>query len=183
MRTLRLAVCAAVAALFLTWPPTPAWACSCAVASVAQQVQAASAVFVGVVVEAREEVEDLVARFRVERVYKGAPGDRADVRTSRDGAACGVPFVAGRPYAVFVRDPGGVLTTNVCWGTTDDISTLTGIEPTPPAGSPSFRAAPRQETAGPSRTGPIAMAALLVGLLAGGSALAVRASRRPRPIA
>ena len=169
------------AALFLTWPPTPAWACSCAVASVPQQVQAASAVFAGVAEDAREEADDLVARFRVERVYKGMPDDRLDVRTPRDGAACGVPFVAGRSYAVFVRDEGGAVTTNVCMGTTDDVATLSGIAPTGAAPSP--RAAPGKGTAEASRRGPIAMAALLVALLATGAALAVRASRRPRPIA
>lgn len=180
-RTLRLPVCAAMAALFLTWPSTPAWACSCAVASVSQQVQAASAVFVGVAVEVREEIDGLVARFRVERVYRGMPADRLDVKTSRDAAACGVPFVAERSYAVFVRDEGGALTTNVCLGTTDDVTTLSGVAPT--GSAPSSRAAPRNGTAEASRTGSIAIAALLVGLLAAGSALAVRAARRPRPIA
>jgi hypothetical protein len=146
-------------------------------------VDAASAVFVGVAVEAREELDGLVARIRVERVYKGMPDDRVDVKTPRDGTACGVPFVAGRTYAVFVREEGGALTTNVCTGTTDDVATLSGIAPIGAATSPSSPAAPRNETDGGSRTGPIVMAGLLLGLLAAGSALAVRAARRPRPIA
>lgn len=182
-RALRVSSCATLVTLFLSWPVFPAGACSCPVASVAQHMEAASTVFVGVATESREEAGGLVAAFRVERVYKGAPDDRVDVTTSRDGAACGVPFVGGRSYAVFARDEAGALTTDLCFGTTDDLSTLSGVAPIAGTTSPTPRAAPEVASVRESRTGPIVIAGLLATLLAGAAALAVRAARRPRPIA
>ncbi len=182
MRTLRLGLVSSMISLIVLVPIPPAGACSCAFEPVTTHLRNASIAFVGQARDTVDEPSGLVTTFRVERVFKGAPPARIKVTTARDEAACGVPFVEGRAYAVFVGDQGGTLTTNLCSGTTDDLSAISSLLPIAVA-TPSPRAAPADQTAGVSRAAPIAVAGLLIALLAAASALAVRASRRPRPIA
>jgi hypothetical protein len=182
IRHVRLALAATAGLFLLLVPAPPAGACSCLSEPVTTDLRNASVVFVGRADETMLDAAALVTTFRVERVYKGSPSSRVRVSTAPNEPACGVPFVEGRTYAVFAHDQAGTLTTGLCSGTTDDLSSISGLIPIAQA-SPPARAAPPDEPAGDSRTAPIAVAGFLVALLAAASGLAVRASRRPRPIA
>lgn len=180
--TRRSALLATIAALVLVVPAPPATACSCAFEPPASHLRNASIAFVGAAEVTRDEEAGRVTTFRVERVYKGSPAASVDVTTARDEASCGVPFVEGRTYAVFASSQAESLTTGLCSGTTDDLSSISGLAAIE-VRSPPGRAQPPAGAAGDARTAPIAVAGLLVALLTAASALAVRASRRPRPIA
>jgi hypothetical protein len=181
IRRVRLAIAATAGLFLLLVPASPAGACSCLSEPVTTDLRNASVVFVGHADETMQEAAALVTTFRVERVYKGSPSSRVRVSTAANEPACGVPFVEGRTYAVFAHDQAGTMTTGLCSGTTDDLSSISGLIPI--AQAPPARAAPPDEPAGDSRTAPIAVAGFLVALLVAASGLAVRASRRPRPIA
>ncbi len=182
-RVVRSVLAAGSAVFVLLVPVPPASACSCADAPVAAHLQNATVAFVGRAEDTKEAPEGLVTRFRVTTVYKGKPVGDAEVTTADNEAACGVPFVEGRTYAVFAQDQAGTLTTTLCAGTTDDLASISELTPVAGPPTPSSRSAPDERPSGASRTAPIAVAGLLVALISAASALAVRASRRPRPIA
>lgn len=181
-RAVRTIVATAFVVFIVLVPVVPAGACSCADVPMIQHLQEATAVFVGRAEGTSEGPAGLITRFLVTAVYKGASGRHVDVTTPGDEAACGVPFFEGRTYAVFAHAQGGSLTTTLCAGTTDDPASLAGMTPIARPASSSPRAAPEPRSPGASRAAPIAVAGLLVVLLSTASALAVRASRRPRPI-
>lgn len=164
----------------LTLPAPPAGACSCRITTLAERVRIADAVFLGAAREVRTETvaprgrPGSLALFQVRAVYKGSPEPLTAVRTARDAGACGAQFAEGVMYVVFALRDGGMLTTDVCLGTTEDRSVVTGLTPRhpyqataeAPAGNPATRVlgarfpAPRA-----SRSRPIAIAgALLVGV-------------------
>jgi len=182
MRAVRSLVATAFVFVVLLVPVHPASACSCANQPVAVHLQQAAVAFAGTAEDTKEGPEGVVTRFRVTTVYKGAPGRRVEIATPIDEATCGVPFVEGRLYIVFAVPHGRVLTTTLCAGTSDDLTSVSDLTPIGAPASPSPRAAPDERPSGVSRTAPIAVAGLLVALITVASALAVRASRRPRPI-
>lgn len=59
-----------------------------------------------------------VFRYRVQRVYKSAPGIRrgrvVSVQSARSSAACGLPARTGRRYGLMLSRAGGVWTSGVC---------------------------------------------------------------------
>ncbi|MFY9586360.1 MAG: hypothetical protein WAT66_02775, partial [Actinomycetota bacterium] len=122
--------------VMLLVPAPAAHACSCTDATVAEHVANATAVFVGRAEDSKDAPEGLVTRFRVTTAYKGPIVRRTDVTTPSDEAACGVPFVEGRSYAVFARDQSGTLITSLCAGTTDDLATVAGLSPIAAPASP-----------------------------------------------
>jgi hypothetical protein len=179
-RARRLGIAAAVFALWLCAPARPAGACTCAVRDLADQVQTASAVFVGTVAT----VDDTSATFDVDRVYKGNNPHATPISNAGGvDSTCAIPFVEGRKYVVFAALQNGALSTGLCSGTTDDLSVAERLSVNAgPTGSPQ---------AGPSirvivvsrRTVPIVAAGALAALIAAAVMLARRAITRPRPIA
>jgi len=160
-------------------PEGRAGACSCVVADVAAHVQAATTVFVGNVASIDESG---VATFSVTKTYKGAAPRRLEVSSGGPDDPCGVPLVDDRTYVVFAHPVNGSLTTDLCSGTTDDLSIAGLLSSTVATMSPSPRAAPPPDAVS-SRALPIAAAGTLIAFVAGAALLAVRALSRPRPIA
>lgn len=59
-----------------------------------------------------------IFRYRVQRVYKGAPGIRrgqvVSVQSASSSAACGLPTRAGRRYGLMLSRAEGVWSSGVC---------------------------------------------------------------------
>ena len=97
-------------------------ACTCApVQSAAQELERATAVFSGKVVEIKrhKRPEGIFAGvevvFRVEKTWKGVEGGTVRVFTSSHSAACGYGFRKGRTYLVYAYgDAKGGLSTGIC---------------------------------------------------------------------
>lgn len=98
-------------------------ACTCAPArSAAQELERATAVFSGQVVEIRRhrQAEDIFAGvevvFRVERVWKGVESRTVSVFTSSyPSATCGYSFRKNRTYLVYAHgNAEGRLLTSIC---------------------------------------------------------------------
>jgi len=173
----RLRPVALAAALFvaLLAPMRPATACSCIDRPLPELVGSASTVFLGTV----ESSDATTVTFDVARVFKGdSPGSNP---IANGEATCAIPFTEGRRYVVFAALQNSVLATGLCSGTTNDLSIVSRLSV---GTSPSPKAAPtRVVTVVTSRTLPIAAAAVMLGLVAVAALIAVRSTRRPRPIA
>ena len=158
----------------------PAAACTCAVRSVPEQIEAATAVFTGVVRSITPNAEGFAVSFDVTAVYKGEAERRMRVMTAKDGAACGIPFARETTYVVFAAGQPDALDTGTCQGTTDDASIVLGLTPIemflPPDGE-----LPGDVTG--SRSLPIGTAAGLLTLVLAGSIWAwLMRARPPRPL-
>ncbi|MBX6751268.1 MAG: hypothetical protein IRY85_16655 [Micromonosporaceae bacterium] len=126
MRWLRsLLVVGLLAGFGALLPSTPACACSCGALSAEEAVARADVVFVGVAVEVTvpwrgplsSSGDPVTVTFDVSTVYKGDVPANARVRTVRDSATCGYPFVAGQRYLVHAdRRTDGTWTTSLCDG-------------------------------------------------------------------
>lgn len=97
-------------------------ACTCVPSKrPAEELELASAVFSGKVVEVRKHgrSEDIFAGveavLRVGRVWKGVEGATVSVFTASHSAACGYGFKGGRTYLVYAhKDAQGRLSTGIC---------------------------------------------------------------------
>lgn len=163
---------AAVAATLLSAAPAGA---SCATAGpIAQQLQAATVVFVGRVVTTTNKGR--TANVRVEQVWKGAPVyDRVTVKggPDGDGVASSVDraFNAGGRYLFVPTREGGQFRDNACSATVEYSGALAPF-------APDTVTLPRRTSTGSSgvaRQGAIALAVVLAGVL-----LSIAASRRRR---
>jgi hypothetical protein len=180
-RARRIGIAAVIIAMSLCAPVRPASACSCVFRDLAEQVQAASTVFVGTVTSAGETS----ATFDVDRVYKGTVPGETPISNTFSGTDCAIPFTEGRTYVVFAALQNGTLSTGLCSGTTDDLSVAdrlsvnAGPTRSPQAGPPVVRVIVVSR-----RTVPIAAAAAIAALVAAALLLSVRrALDRPRPFA
>src|SRR2546428_11896708 len=135
-RVLRAAVTVAtVAALSLT-APLPAGACSCVVRNLNGQVDAASAVFMGSV----RSTGDAGATFEIRTIYKGSLPNPIQVSGGDQASSCAVPFTTGRTYVVFAVSSGGTWSTDLCSGTTDDLSLASRLTSNAGLASPTTKA-------------------------------------------
>ncbi|MGH2784215.1 MAG: hypothetical protein ACRDJ1_03050 [Actinomycetota bacterium] len=155
----------------------PAAACTCAVRSVPEQLEAAAVVFAGTVATVGSTSDGKVAAtFDLTALYKGDAGRRVRVTTAEGTAACGIPFARETTYVVFATGSPGTLTTGTCNGTTDDESVVLGLTPierfAPPDGE-----LPGDDTG--SRSLPIGTAAGLLALVLAGSIWAWLMRMRP----
>jgi len=96
-----------------------AQACSCARVSRDEAIQRADAAIAGKLVKVLPKSRvRAVYRYRVQRVYKRAPGIRVDaivsVRSARDSAACGLPTQTGRRYGLALSWSEGGWTSGAC---------------------------------------------------------------------
>lgn len=172
------AVVGALAAAAVLLPAAPAMACTCLSRDRTALIAAADVVFVGRAVALRAdpgaEVPTVRGTFDVASVYKGTAGRRVVVRTAADPASCGASFSTGSRYAVFAARDAAALVTDVCRGTTQDLSVLDGLTPIASTNEPT------PDPVGDSRAGPILFAVLLAGAVAVARGMWVR--RRPRPL-
>ena len=98
------------------------FACTCAPArSAAQELERATAVFSGEVIEIRRhrQAADIFAgvevMFRVERVWKGVESRTVSVFTAQSSATCGYSFREGRTYLVYAHgNAEGRLSASIC---------------------------------------------------------------------
>jgi hypothetical protein len=97
-------------------------ACTCAPSKgPAEELELASAVFSGEVVEIRKHKQSgdifggVEAVVRVERAWKGVEAATVSVFTAAHSAACGYRFKQGRTYLVYAyKDAEGRLSTGIC---------------------------------------------------------------------
>jgi flagellar hook capping protein FlgD len=122
---MRRIVLALVVFALLVAPAPPSSACTCVPPSdVYTELAASDAVFLGEVVDiVIEPTPDAPYFFnarvtiRVERGWKGAPGDTTLVVTSASSASCGFAFHVGTRYVVYAVDRSdmpGVWATSLC---------------------------------------------------------------------
>lgn len=119
-RLLVAAVALALAAAGLVLGTTaPAYACSCAQASLGSLAKNADAVFVGTVDSRRTEGGERIYSLRVSDVYSGSPGQMTTVRTQASDAACGMSLRLHRQYMVVGEQPKvhGDVSITSCSGT------------------------------------------------------------------
>ena len=85
-----------------------ALACTCADVPARQRLDSADAAFIGRVVEtrpapSRDGVRELVYVFTVDNVVKGELGERVEVSSPLDGAACGFELERDETSAILLR--------------------------------------------------------------------------------
>lgn len=91
-----------------------ALACSCAPVDLVRDLPKADGAFVGTVLERRESGEEAILLFRVEQVYKGEIDNRVEVRTARDGAACGLELPVGERVGLLLESDGRAWRSGLC---------------------------------------------------------------------
>jgi hypothetical protein len=107
--------------------PASAYACSCVTASDVRHARWAEAVVVGTVVDAhgppwwrlpRSSSDPVTYEVDVDRLFKGATGTSAAVRSAGSEASCGIDLEVGDRYLLFAqRDGEGELGVGLCDGT------------------------------------------------------------------
>jgi hypothetical protein len=176
----RAAIATAIIGMWACVSAIPASACSCAVRDLADQVSTASTVFVGTVTS----TDETTATFDVFRVYKGSATRSIPIRNDGVGSTCAIPFTEGRTYVIFAALQSGTLSTDLCSGTTDDLTLADRLSVdaspalSPHAGPPVIRVIVVSR-----RTTPIVAAGMLAALVAAALLLAIRGLDRPRPFA
>jgi hypothetical protein len=169
MRRLFVVTAAALALAGAVAHAPTAWACTCVVGSTPQTLfRNADVVFVGTVSAVSTPDTDSVVRLAVSGVYKGTVPIRTEVRTARSVGDCGIAFVPGARYAVFASAKGGTYRVDLCGGTTIDVGMLAraGFHPGSPSSALAVQSDPAAHHA--DRAGPLAGAALLIVVIAGG---------------
>lgn len=159
----------------------PAFACTCIVRALPEQIDAASVVFTGTVRGIRPlSKTQLSIALDVSAVYKGEARRSVSVTTTQVGTGCGAPFAPETSYAVFAVGEAGALTTGICDGTTDDVSIVAGLAPIETFAAPDGEL-PGDEPG--SRSLPIGTAAGLFTLVLAASMWAwMMRARPPRPL-
>ena len=94
----------------------PAFACSCAEASEAEQYENAATVFSGVVKDILTVGMSRSVDFEVDQFWKGDTGKNITVTTGLSDADCGFNFKIGEAYKLYASG-GGKLSTGICSGT------------------------------------------------------------------
>jgi len=168
----------ALAVVFSTAPP--AAACSCVSGNQADLLEWSDVVFTGEVVDVERVDRHLVHRFAVDRVYQGDAGERAEVATGADGAACGLGRLrVGTAYIVYATvGDDGALATGACSGTERErpaslerLQWTAGAGERPAGGDPA-PGGTGPTAAGPDGAGPVARPVAL-GLVGGGAAVVI----------
>lgn len=133
--------------------PAPAsGACTCTEDGVPEQVEKASAVFLGSVTAAARRPDVMQYGVRVERSFKGEQPARVELRSPLALDGCGLRLRTDQRYLVFGREQGSVIEVNRCGGTAppddallSEVQALLGQGTTPspsPTGSPSAEPSP-----------------------------------------
>lgn len=123
MRRTAFVVLVGVAALIVRAPASIA--CTCTVRPPAVHFAEAESVFVGLVSTTDATPgQPTSVTFAVSDVFKGEVSEVFGLTTPPTGAECGIVFVPGERYAVFAQGGGASSTTQLCDGTTKDVSAL-----------------------------------------------------------
>lgn len=146
MTRLLLALAVALGLLVLT--PGPAFACSCAMAPVEEQVARAGTVASGTVDWTASDSQTLTYKVDFDEVYKGSAAGSEKLTTNANEAACGLTDLdSGRRYLFFIegRHPGA-MSVGLCGGTVEftDAVAAEVVAVTGPPGKPV--SAPSAET-------------------------------------
>ena len=120
---MRLLLVVAVATVAAVAAPT-ATACSCIPwGKPKAELARANGAFVGVYLGRRplkpvgpmpSSLDPFLYKFRVERRLKGTLGKTVEVRSSRDGASCGLEVVRGQRVGLLLRTIKGGWESNLC---------------------------------------------------------------------
>lgn len=161
MKRIAVVLIGLAAVLFSPAAP-PAGACSCVMQDRNAHIEAAQFVFTGVARTIANAADRLTATFEVTSVFKGDVPARATVATDPRTESCGTPFRKDIGYAIFARGSGQVMITNLCSGTTEDLSVLSGVPGHPPS---RVSASGSTCDCGRSRTIAITIAAILLGFV------------------
>jgi hypothetical protein len=163
-----------------------AWSCTCQPRPARATIATSDAVFVGHVLTTESvDGSDVTATIAVAEVYKGEVTATASVTTPAGGNACGVDLIPGARYAFFGKARDGAFRVDGC-STTDDVTVLAGAgyrDPSTRYPPPTIGTSAAVASGGsrePGRTGPIAAAAVLLGVAAAGLAASVRMRRAGR---
>jgi len=118
MRLRRLAIAAVVSLGALVFTPG-AQACSCAPMPRKEAMREADGAISGRLLKVvRQSGQRAIYRYRVQRVYKSAPGIRQgqviSVHSASVSSACGLPTRRGRRYGLLLSRAEGVWTSGLC---------------------------------------------------------------------
>jgi hypothetical protein len=96
----------------------PAFACSCVVRTVPEQVASADAVAEGRLAGREDsDPQQVVYTFTGTELFKGDVSPTFEVHTGAQSTACGLPgLVVGRRYLMLMDRDGGQLTASICGG-------------------------------------------------------------------
>jgi hypothetical protein len=174
----RLVLALAVSLGLLVLTPDPSWACSCAAADTAKQVELAGTVASGTVDWTATDGQTRTYSVDFDSVYKGAAAASEKLVTSAHEASCGLADLAvGKRYLFFVegRHPG-VMRVGLCGGTVAyDASVAARVEAlTGPPGTPLPSPDLGAEASGGGSTSLVVALGLGVALLGVAAGIAVR---------
>lgn len=163
--------------------PAPAFACSCAMADLADRVQRSDAVFAGTLRDSATDGRVASYAVRVTDAFGADLPATVEVRSSTDEASCGLaPPPKGKEAVWFTTLEGDHLTSNLCSGTgvydaarTDRIAELLRASPRPAVALPEAPSPPAPE---PSWVRPARM--LFAGVIAAGLVVTAVVWRRRR---
>jgi hypothetical protein len=177
-RLWRLVLALAVSLGLLVLTPGPSWACSCAAADTAKQVELAGTVASGTVDWTATDGQTRTYSVDFDAVYKGAAAASEKLVTSAHEASCGLADLAvGKRYLFFVegRHPGA-MRVGLCGGTVayDASAAARVASVTGPPGTPLPSPDLGDEAAGGGSTGPVVALGLGAALLAVAVGVAVR---------
>lgn len=147
------------------WPAAPASACSCVTSSLQRMRDRADLVFIGLATERRELEGQILVRFAVREVFEGTTPQQATIAVPTDEAGCGIAMQVDVEYLVFATlDQSGNLDTDLCLGTTDEVTLAADWEPR--YAYPESRSSPPPTLLQPGEGLPAASVALAAGLAA-----------------
>lgn len=181
-RVRRCLLALAVTFGLLVLTPSPSWACSCASATTAVQVQNAVTVAAGTVAWTATDGQTRTYRVDFDAVYKGAAAASEKLTTSANEASCGLAGLAtDQRYLFFIegRHPGA-MRVGLCGGTVayDDAVARQVVAVTGPPGKPlSSPVVESTSGGGGNKTGVVALVALA---LMGTAVASVVVARRRR---
>ncbi len=173
----RVLLAVAVTFGLIALTPSPSWACSCAITTTHQQVEAAGTVAAGTVAWTATDGQTRTYEVTVDAVYKGSAATSEKLRTNASDAACGVGDLApGKRYLFFIEGTHpGTMRIGLCGGTTaydqalvEKITSVTG-----PPGKPLPAPAPTAAPENSDHTGLIVGLGALVLLICLASGVAV----------
>ena len=92
-----------------------AWACSCVPRSPCSMFQRTNAIFLGTVVDVKQEGTRTLARLEVTRTWKGTV-DQIVTVSDDAGTSCSFTFTIGQRFLVYGDGAGGTFRTHMCAG-------------------------------------------------------------------
>jgi hypothetical protein len=112
---------------------SPAYGCSCMVATPEEMLEFGPIAFVGTMSGAVPGGTNHTLTFDVDTVLAGEVPAQVEVVTANNSAACGIDASIGSRMAIFANDDQGFLNSSLC-STTDPVTAINALGPgTPPS--------------------------------------------------